>query len=275
MKILCFTICLALILQVGYCQKDTVIYIKSNNKPATKNDATRYTEIKYVKKDVCEIQSYAKYDKKWKESSLKETAYQINDSMIKLESVDSESKKHELLRKYYWDKIYYHFQDFYENGQIKQEGQSKSIIFLHLEGKIKNYSDKGNLLSIEEYSDNQMIGNQNWLENGEKYIDNIFPNVDVMPEFPGGDEAVLRFIANNIKYPEIAKESNIQGKVFVRFVVSEEGVVEGVVIVRGSNPALDKEAKRVIEKLPVWIPGILDDKKVKVVFTIPINFTLY
>lgn len=102
----------------------------------------------------------------------------------------------------------------------------------------------------------------------------VFVIVEKMPKFPGGDLALRKYIAQNVKYPNIARENDIQGKVYVRFVVTEKGAVENVQIARGVDPLLDKEAIRVVESLPNWQPGEQGGKKVKVWYTVPINFQL-
>jgi periplasmic protein TonB len=99
--------------------------------------------------------------------------------------------------------------------------------------------------------------------------------VEEMPVFPGGDGAMMKYIADNIKYPQICKENNISGKVFVNFIVNESGKVDKVKVVRGVDPYLDKEAIRVIQSLPDWTPGRQRGKAVRVQFTIPISFALY
>jgi periplasmic protein TonB len=102
----------------------------------------------------------------------------------------------------------------------------------------------------------------------------VFFIVEDMPEFPGGDLALRKYIAENIRYPEIAKENGIQGRVFVQFVVNKKGIVEAIKVVRGVDQSLDKEAIRVIKSLPKWKPGQQRGKPVKVSFTVPINFQL-
>jgi len=102
----------------------------------------------------------------------------------------------------------------------------------------------------------------------------VFFIVEEMPEFPGGNTALQTYIANAIKYPVIAQENGIQGRVYISFVVNPKGLVEQVKIVRGVDPNLDKEAIRVIESLPAWKPGKQRGKPVKVSFTVPINFVL-
>jgi len=102
----------------------------------------------------------------------------------------------------------------------------------------------------------------------------VFFIVENMPEFPGGDLELRKYIAANVIYPEIAKENGIQGKVYVQFVVNQRGEVEQVKIARGVDPALDKEAVRIIQSLPKWKPGSQRGKPVKVSYTVPINFQL-
>ena len=101
-----------------------------------------------------------------------------------------------------------------------------------------------------------------------------------MPEFPGGDSALRRFITENLRYPEEAKASGMSGKVFVQFVINKNGEVENPQIARGVEPALNKEAIRVIQSLPKWKPGQNKSKwdnewrPVRVSFTIPVDFKL-
>ncbi|WP_319479320.1 energy transducer TonB [uncultured Draconibacterium sp.] len=102
----------------------------------------------------------------------------------------------------------------------------------------------------------------------------VFFIVEDMPEFPGGDLALRKYIANAIKYPVIAQENGIQGKVYVTFVVSKTGKVTDAKIARGVDPSLDKEALRVVNALPAWKPGKQRGKPVNVSYTVPINFVL-
>lgn len=98
--------------------------------------------------------------------------------------------------------------------------------------------------------------------------------VEQMPQFPGGDRELLSFIAKNLRYPTIAQENGIQGKVFVRFVVSATGDVKDVKVMRSLDPYCDKEAIRVIQSLPKWIPGKQNGRNVPVYYTVPITFKL-
>lgn len=102
-----------------------------------------------------------------------------------------------------------------------------------------------------------------------------FAVVEDKPVFPGGDAALMKFIADNTKYPEIAKENGIQGRVFIQFVIDKVGNVTKVTVAKGVDPYLDEEAKRVVKMLPNWTPGKQRGKPVPVTFVVPINFKLY
>lgn len=101
-----------------------------------------------------------------------------------------------------------------------------------------------------------------------------FVVVEEMPMFPGGDPALLQYIAEHTQYPEVAKENNIQGKVIVRFCVTSKGGVDKVSVLKGVDPELDKEAIRVVQTLPPFKPGKQGGKPVPVWYMVPINFTL-
>jgi len=112
-------------------------------------------------------------------------------------------------------------------------------------------------------------------EEEEVEEEEIFVIVEDMPGFGGGDSNKFReYIAKNLKYPDIAAENGIQGRVFVAFVVEPDGRVSNVRVVRGVDPALDKEAVRVVQSSPKWKPGMQRGKPVRVSFTFPIIFVL-
>ena len=102
----------------------------------------------------------------------------------------------------------------------------------------------------------------------------IFDMPENMPKFPGGGDAMEQFINLNIKYPAGAKSNNIQGKVYVQFVVEKDGVISEVTIRRGAHKLLNDEAIRVVKLMPKWEPGSMRGKKVRVRYTLPISFSL-
>ena len=103
----------------------------------------------------------------------------------------------------------------------------------------------------------------------------IFVVVESMPEFPGGQQALFKYLSENVKYPVIAQENGIQGRVICQFVVNKDGSIVDIEVVRsGGDPSLDKEAVRVVKSMPKWKPGKQRGKPVRVKFTVPINFKL-
>ena len=113
---------------------------------------------------------------------------------------------------------------------------------------------------------------------GQKEIDKdesvIFIAVEESPEFPGGYQALLKYLNQNIKYPTIAAENGVKGKVTVNFVVNSDGTITAARVLRGVDAALDKEALRLINSMPKWKPGRQAGRAVRVSFSVPINFVL-
>ncbi|MBN2637598.1 MAG: energy transducer TonB [Bacteroidales bacterium] len=102
----------------------------------------------------------------------------------------------------------------------------------------------------------------------------IFTLVEKKPSFPGGDKALMQYLASHITYPQDARIKNIQGRVFVSFVVEADGSVSHVHVLRSIYPSLDAEACYVIKHMPKWQPGMQKGKNVRVNFTLPINFAI-
>lgn len=102
----------------------------------------------------------------------------------------------------------------------------------------------------------------------------VFEYVEQMPSFPGGDAALMRYLSKNIKYPPLAEENGIQGRVICSFVVERDGSVSDIRIKRSVDPSLDKEAMRVVSAMPKWIPGRQNGQMVRVKYTLPVTFRL-
>jgi protein TonB len=132
------------------------------------------------------------------------------------------------------------------------------------------------LIIEDAEADQQMqIEIMEFAEEEEVAEEEVFFIVEDMPSFQGkGQEGFREWIAQNLRYPEIAAENGISGRVYVQFAVNSKGEVVDAVVVRGVDPALDKEAVRVVMSSPKWEPGKQRGKPVKVQFTFPINFVL-
>jgi len=104
--------------------------------------------------------------------------------------------------------------------------------------------------------------------------DFIFISAEVMPEFPGGEVALIRWIAENVTYPAVAANNGIGGRVSCTFVVNTDGSISNVQVIRPIDPSLDKEAVRVLQSMPKWKPGMQRGKPVRVKFSVPVRFKL-
>lgn len=104
--------------------------------------------------------------------------------------------------------------------------------------------------------------------------DEVYVVVESQPEFPGGNAALMKWLSDNIKYPVVAQENGIQGRIIVNFIVEKDGSLSDVQVARGVDPALDKEAVRVVEAMPKWKPGVQRGERVRVSYTLPVVFRL-
>lgn len=157
-----------------------------------------------------------------------------------------------------------------DDGRIKIEGTAENL------EKYKNmFSDHNEFDLVTDDHGNMYLIKKKAEEPKHSLADQqIFFMVENMPEFPGGEDELRKFIANNINYPEVAQKEGIHGRVYVTFVVDKEGNVANAKIARGVDPSLDREALRVVNSLPSWKPGTQKGEPVNVSYTVPIHFAL-
>lgn len=122
---------------------------------------------------------------------------------------------------------------------------------------------------VREYKEEVIVEDKAPVEENK-----VFESVEQMPQFPGGDGELLKYISTHIKYPTMAAENNIQGRVVVQFVVTKTGSIGEVRVLRPRDPDLDKEAVRVVKTLPNFIPGKMNGQPVNVWYTLPVMFKL-
>jgi protein TonB len=111
-------------------------------------------------------------------------------------------------------------------------------------------------------------------QNKKTSNDKVFEKVEDMPEFPGGEQAMMDFVSKNVVYPKEAQEKGISGRVFVSFIVEKDGSVNEVKVMRGIGGGCDEESVRVIKAMPKWKPGKMKGKPVRVSYMMPIVFRL-
>ena len=138
-------------------------------------------------------------------------------------------------------------------------------------GSVTNSEGTTNINNISEQIKEVVVEDKKPVE--EKPAE-IFKSVEQMPQFPGGDEALIKYLSSHINYPPMAAENNIQGRVVVAFVVDKTGKVGEVNVVRSVDKDLDREAVRVCKSLPKFVPGRQNGQPVSVWFTLPVTFKL-
>lgn len=164
-----------------------------------------------------------------------------------------------------------------------------------LEGPFYHFYDSGNRHVVGKYASNELHDSlYTWYENGAVRRKDVYNNgqllvgkcytetgadttyfpFEVVAAFPGGHQAMSRWIGRQIRYPEDAIENNISGKVYVRFIIEKDGTITNIYIERGVSPSMDQEVIRVVNEMPKWEPGWFDGRLVSSAFRLPVNFQL-
>lgn len=163
-----------------------------------------------------------------------------------------------------------------QNGKVVDVYYTLPLIF-KISGSKKNFSegekDKDVMVAVG-YGTPKKEGITLKEGGAEPSVDNPFITVEDMPVFPGGESAMQKFVADNLKYPESAQKAGIQGRVTVRFIVGKTGDISDVRVIRGIDPECDAEAVRMIQSMPKWTPGKQNGIAVPVYFTLPIVYRL-
>ncbi len=161
-------------------------------------------------------------------------------------------------------------QHFYDSGQVFYSENFKNGV---REGELKSYFENGATCRIEVYHKDSMVVGNCFTKAGE---DTVFYPMEVMPEFKGGNKALMQFLSSNVRYPKKAANRGIQGKVQVHFIISPDGNVTDIQVFEKIDPFLDAEAIRVISLMDgKWNPGLQENKPVSVRYLLPINFLLH
>lgn len=155
-----------------------------------------------------------------------------------------------------------------EERRIAAERQAELEAQLEAERKTRAEADKKAKAEADRKAQTEAR------KNAEEEDDKIYIRVEKMPEFPSGNEELSKFSVRNIKYPLLAQENGIQGRVICQFIVNADGRIENIEVVRGVEESLDQEAIRVLKLMPNWIPGSQGGENVRVKYTLPIRFSL-
>jgi len=157
---------------------------------------------------------------------------------------------------------------YYDSGTLESEGYYEKG---KKTGKWTWYHDNGLICSKEKYKYDYFKKGKFWDREGNP---SDISEVEIEPEYPGGMDAFREMVAENLQYPQVPQEKGVDGRVFIRFNINEVGELVDSKIVKGVDPALDREALRVVRLSDTWKPGTFHGKKVKVAYTFPVVFIL-
>ena len=250
---------------------ESIIYIGVNGKVTTEEHAIYMEKTTALKKSAV-VDTYIQKGKKWERISSEQFKI-INDSTYQIKINDG--KKPVVTTRTYKKQPggVWMFREM-EKDKLKRTGYTKSIIPLLLQGEVVEYYQNGEIKSKSIYKDNELVSNENWLANGEKYIDNVFYSVDVPANFNPGEKVFHQHVLTALKDAEI-DINNIAGTLIVGFVVMENGTIDGIRIIKGLGPKINNVIYNSIYTLPLkgdWTPATLNAQTVRYFQVFPVNF---
>jgi hypothetical protein len=253
-----------------YSQKESVIYIGKNGKLTILDHAEIMQKTRIISTSETTVQYLKPKDTKW-DKIYSEKFKKVNDSTYQVKS-RGEKKSATSSRVYYTlTDGTFKFKDIRKN-QVLRIGYSTTKIPLTLHGQVTEFYQSGQKKSISEYRNNELVSNQNWNENGEKYLDNIFYSVDVEPLFVPGMKVLHQHLLKGFKDAGI-DVSSISGSLIVGFVITENGKIDGMKIMKGLGPTINSVAVESFANLSgEWIPAKLNNRNVRFFQIFPINF---
>jgi hypothetical protein len=260
-----------LVAVTAFAQKESIAYIGKNGKLTTKEkaDIIQKTRLKSASETI--VQSLAFQDSKWR-TIYTERSRKVNDSTYYIRGNNDKGKSETVSRIYYpLADGTFRFKDIHKN-QVIRIGNSTTKIPLTLQGEVSEFYQNGQKKSISVYNKNELVSNQNWSDNGEKYIDNIFYSVDTEPGFLPGMKVLHQHLLKSFKDAGIDL-SSIKGSIIIGFVVTEKGRIDGFRILKGLGPNINNVAVESFINLEgEWTPAKLNNQNVRYFQVFPINF---
>lgn len=255
----------------AYSQRDTVVYTGINGRLVNEDKADRKKEIDYKSRGRLVITTYNLADGKWQRQyreqirPLKNDTYHIR---ARGTGLSEQFVRHYEKRQ----DGYYNFSEYSIHDVLLKTGISKLRFPLILDGELIEYYGNRQMRSRSQYRNNELLSNENWMENGEKYIDNIFYSVDAEPLYSKGMIDMHRHVKQS--FIESGLEvSTLSGNMLMGFVVMETGQIEGIRVLKGITPNLNTVAVNALKTLEgKWTPAKLEEKDVRYFQLFPINF---
>jgi TonB family protein len=278
-------------------QNDTIVYA-GRDSVITMENAELYFEITSNRHGYWE-KEYYRTKKGWDKKSRHKRFEEVNDSTYTVTTYyqNKEDSTYMLIAIKQESGLYL-LKEYYESGALKSTQNSSMIFPFYGNGVKTNYYENGNVKYTGNFLNNkkegehseyfvdgakkkisilhkdQIISNRSWYQDGTERISNVFNITEVRPEFPKGDAKMYEFLGKKMMYPKEARDQNIQGRVYISFIVMEDGSLEELQILRGIGGGCDEETIRVVKMMPKWLPGLIDNKPVRVRFNLPVVFKL-
>ncbi|MDP2891188.1 MAG: hypothetical protein Q8P34_19750 [Bacteroidota bacterium] len=258
------------IASTAFAQKESVVYIGTNGKLTTIDQAIFMQKTLVKSSKITTVQTYQLTDAKWtklytgKYKLLNDSTFQINGNRENYRGTTFRTFTKQADESF-------KFRDVAKD-QLVRSGFAKSLIPLLVHGQVTEYYPGGNKKSVSEYNENELVSNENWRENGDKYVDTIFYSVDSDPTFNPGIKVMHQHILKGFKDAGI-DISSISGSLILGFVVMENGTIDGIKIIKGLAPNINSIAFESFTTLQgSWTPAKLNGKTVRYFQIFPINF---
>ncbi len=266
-----FSLCYLLMSTLGLiAQNDTLIYLGVNGKTGQSTSKNIKKEIQYKSGKKTRITTFAYIGSGWSKTRT-EILKKTDENTYRIK-VRTPTSKQIIYRQYIpQTNGLYAFTERIEN-QIIRTGFTKSVVPLILHGKVTEYYLNGTKKSVSEFRNNELLSNQNWLEDGQQYLENIFFSVDTSPRFTPGMDSLHRHLLETFKKNKV-DYSVLTGEIEVAFVVMENGTIDGLRLLKGINSTVNHVVLSAFLNLEgEWKPARLNGKNVRFLQKFPINF---
>lgn len=247
-----------------------VYFYGVNNKPLTdEENAIIRIQINQIGNDRLEIETFVKWRNEWLKLYIERIKIKTDNEYL-VRKFQNGHQTDKFNRFYAWEPDgTYKFVEMH-NDVVKRKGTTTSKIPLNFEGEVIEYYSNESVKSKSIYQNNQLVSNENWLQNGEKYIDNVFYSADIPPSYDMEKANLLAHVSNEFSKHKLI---DISGTILVGFVIMENGELTGAHIVEGIQSDLNETAVKALESFPgKWQPALLNNTYVRYYCTMPINF---
>lgn len=254
----------------SFAQNDTIYYLGVNGQLKPEGLPEIKKEIDYRGKGDVTVTTWKRTNEGWKEVYV-EKINRVNQNQFSIK-IKGDKFTEEVVRRFEEQndgKL--KFTDWVDN-EIRRTGYSLSRIPLVFDGEVTEFYENGNKKSVSLYKKNRLVSSENWLESGEKYVDNIFYSVEREPRYQPGMKVLHHYLMEAFKKSQVDL-SKTNGQIVVGFVVMEDGSIDGVQIEEGLNWQLNSVAVNAFQSLPgTWQPARIGDQDVRFYQLFPINF---